>query len=47
MPVNAMVILYLLQHSITASSLKEPPGCAINSTPLPVFRRSTMKVPTF
>ena len=26
--------MYLSQHSITASSLSEPPGCAIYSTPL-------------
>ena len=34
MPVNAIAISYLLQHSITASSLTEPPGSAIYFTPL-------------
>ena len=34
MPVNAIAMPYLLQVSITLSSRIEPPGCAMNSTPL-------------
>ena len=33
-PVNAITISYLSQHSITASSRTEPPGWAIYFTPL-------------
>ena len=34
MPVNAMTMPYLSQHSITRSSRIEPPGSAIYFTPL-------------
>ena len=34
MPVNAIVMPYLLQTSITLSSRIEPPGCAMYCTPL-------------
>ena len=40
-PVKAIAIPYLSQHSMTASSLTDPPGSAIYFTPL-FFARSIL-----